>query len=386
MNKIIMSLLLLPILAGLNACSDGFPDEEMHFGIEDKVRPYAVIIEPPEAAPGDTVQVTLLAQTPHPDELDISWRVALDYSIGLYETDEVERNYRGIDVPFPETDADGFMTQTFQWVVPDSALLFSSDIPEILDDPAMVFLAEELMGPEAGSPPTKSAVNAWLGALTWDDMNDMSSQEREATWALADRFACQVRFRAVLRTGATVDVTRNLTIRYTNKLEGDNTNTNSLVRHLYVVAVEKQDAIMEDLYDENIPQLGYFFIGVYERQNDQVQVPYHADWTYFMVNRFTVQYYTPPFDPTLVVWESTINHWYYYRQDQPLSDHHFFVEEDGGDAEMNDLDGIVRIMPDGVGSIFRVVATVRDLRYEWITYNAVPGQVAEEGIVEFVAP
>ncbi len=386
MRNIRLGMLLLLVVVGVSACSDGFPDEEMHFGLEEKVRPYAIIIDPPEAAPGDTVLVTLLAQTSDPDELDISWRVAMDYSLGMYETDEIERQYHTLDVPLPQTDADGFLNQTFQWVVPDSAILNASDIPEVLDDPAMVYLAEELIGPEAGSPPTKSAVNAWLSALTMDDVNEMSSMEREATWALADRFAIQVRFRAALRTDAVVDVTRNLTVRYTNALEGPNTNENSRVRHLYVVAIEKANAPMEDLYNEQVPQSGYFFISVFDRINDSVQIPYHSDWTYYIINTFTIQGYTAPFDPTIEVWESILNHWYYYRQDQPLSEHHFFADEDGGDVEMYELDGTVRIMPDGVGSIFRVVAAVRDIRYEWVSYNAVPGQVVEEGTVEFEAP
>ncbi len=386
MKVILWGIVLLSAVAGLSACTDGFPDEQMHLGNEDKVRPFAVIIDPPDVAPGDTVQVSLLAQISDPDALDITWRVALDYSDGLYQADEIERNYRDIEVPFPVTDEDGFLKHTFQWVVPDSAILWASDIPEVLDDPAMVLLAEELIGPEAGSPPTKSAVNAWLNELTPQDFIDMSPLEQEATWALADRFAIQVRFRAALRTDRMVDVTRNLTIRYTRKFSGPNTNENEDIRHYFVVAVEKENAPVEDIYNEDIPQTGHFFISNANRISDLVQVPYHATWTYYMVSLYTVQSYFAPFDPGVEITEGTLDQWYYYRQDQPFSDHQFFVDEDGDGVEMFELDAVVRIMPDGAGSRFRVVASLRDHRLDWVSYNAAPGQVVEEGIVEFVAP
>jgi hypothetical protein len=383
-----LSYAIVVIIAGigLSGCADGFPDEEMHFGIEDKVRPYAVLIEPAEAAPGETVQVTLLARAPEPDELDITWRVALDFNRGLYETDEVERNYRDLEVALPVADEDGFLTQTFNWVVPDSALLVSSSLPEILEDPAMVLLAEGLIGPAAGSPPTKSAVDAWLKALTPADLEAMDPMQREATWALADRFACQVRFRTTLLTGRVIDVTRNLTIRHTRRLAGPNTNHNARVTQLTVAAVEKENATRDDLVDPAVPKTNYPFITDGNRVADRVQVPRNNQWTYYLRTEFVREEYSSPFDPTIMVTESSRYQWYYYRQDQPTSGHQFFVNEDGEEAEMWDLDEDARIMPAAVGSVFRIVASVRDSREDWVMYNAVPGSGVEEGIVEFVAP
>jgi hypothetical protein len=381
-----IAFLLMLALMALTGCEEGFPDEEMHFGIENKTRPYAVVVEPPEAAPGDTVLVTLKARTPDADELDITWRVAQDFNRGLYETDEVERNYLELDSPDPVTDADGFLDQSFNWVVPDDAFLISSALPEILDDPVMVVLAEELIGPDAGSPPTKIAVDAWLKALTPDLIEEMGFEERMATYALADRFAIQVRFRAALRSDLVVDVTRNLTIRHTGRLEGPNTNHNAEVYSFGVVALEKVDATTDDIDDLNVAQTWYPFIEGTVRVADQVSIAQHDGWTYYLLVNFYHEQYTSPFNPDLLLSELGNSRWYYYRQDNPFSDHQFYATDDGEEAEMWNLGREARIMPGGVGSTFRVVAAVRDERSEWVMYHAVPGGAVHEGIVVFAAP
>lgn len=387
MNKKSMILLALPGLLWLAGCGEGFPDEEMHLGLEQKTRPFTVVVDPPEAAPGQTVQVTLLARTPWPDELDITWRVALDYDLGLYEVDEVERNFRDLEAPLPEADEDGFLTQTFTWTVPDSVLLQTSALPDVLDDPVMVVLAEALLGPEASSPPTRAEVDAWLKSLAAADMAALSPEERQAVWALADRFACQVRLRAALRDDLVLDVTRNLTIRHTARLQGPNANTNARVRDFAVVALAKRDAPESDIGNSSVEQTLYRFLDQDgEMVADRVQVPLHENWTYYLTTDFDSQHYTSPFDPSLVLPEDGTHRWYYYRQDAPGSGHQFFVTEDGDEAQMWDLDERARIMPAGAGSVFRVVSVIRDARSEWVMYHAVPGTGFAEGVVEFVAP
>jgi len=381
-----IAFLLMFASVVLTGCGESFPDEEMHFGIENKTRPYAVVVEPPEAAPGDTVMVTLKARTPDPDELDITWRVAQDFDRGLYETDEVERNYLDLDAPLPLTDDDGFLNQSFQWIVPEDALLISSAIPEILDDPVMVILAEELIGPAAGSPPNKVAVDAWLKDLTPEQVDEMGFEEKMATFALADRFACQVRFRAELRSDIVVDVTRNLTIRHTGRLDGPNFNHNAQVLSFGVAALEKVDATTDDLLDESIDQTWYPFIEGGDRVAEQISIPRHGSWTYYLVVDFFHEQYTSPFDPELLLSELGSHRWYYYRQDDPTSEHQFFVTDDGEEAEMWNLGREARIMPGNAGSTFRIVSAVRDERSDWVMYHAVPGGAVQEGIVEFVAP
>ncbi len=377
-------LLLVP--TAFCGCGESFPDEEMHLGLENKTRPFTVIVDPPEAAPGQTVSITLLAHTPNPEDLDITWRVAQDFDRGLYETDEVERNYLVLDPPEFTTDEDGFLTHTFQWVVPDSALLLSSALPQILTDPVTVTLAEELIGQGAGNPPTKEAVDAWLKNITADEVAAQDPQTRQAIWALADRFACQVRFRAVLHSDLIVDVTRNLTIRQTSRLFGPNTNENAQISRLAVVALQKSDALEEDLEDPQVPQTWYYFYDRSEPIATKVEVPRYSDWTYFLVTGFFPEQYTSPFNLEMQLSEQGSYRWYYYRQDDPTSSHQFFAAEDGTEAEMWNLDHVARIIPAGVGSAFRFALAIRDERGEWVSFNGVPGGSEYEGIVEFVEP
>lgn len=377
-------LLLATLLVA--GCGDNFPDEEMHLGLEDKVRPYAIQLDRPDAAPGDPVVVTLLAQTPDPDELDVSWQVALDFDRGLYEADEVERRIVEIPAGLPTADADGFLTDDFTWNVPDSVLLWSSAIPEVLTDPATVALAEQLIGPAAGSPPRKSAVDAWLRALDAPDVQAMDPELREAVWALADRFACQVRLRATLRTDITVDVTRNLTVRHTRRLGGPNTNANARIVRFGVVALNKRDAERDDIDDPGVEQTLYEFVRDGVTLTDRVQVPVRSGWTYYAVAGFAGDEYTSPFDYAGILQETGEFRWYYYRQDAPRAGHHLFVKEDGEEAEMWDLDAEARMKPPGAGAVYRLVVVVRDERPEWRSYHAVPGSDVSTGIVEFVSP
>lgn len=379
--------LLLVAVGALSGCGDRFTDEEMHLGIEDKVRPYAVIVDPPEAAPGDTVQVTLHARAPHPADLDITWRVALDFDRGLYDVDEVERNFRALTAPPPSFDADGFLTQTFTWVVPDSALLYSSSIPDEIDDPALAGLTALLPGLGSGTTLRKTEVDAWLKARTADEVHWMDPDMQAATWAVADRFVCAVRFRATLRTAEVVDVTRNLTVRQTPRLGGPNANHNARIRPFELVAMQKKDAARSDIHNPDVAKTVYTFIDAQGRpQAASVEVPYHDSWTYYLRIDFYREDYASPWDPGNSLEETGTNRWYYFRRNAPADPQPFFVTDDGDDAEMWNLDEYVRLMPAGAGSTYRIVSVVRDYRNEWISFNVSPGTVLAEGLITYVAP
>jgi hypothetical protein len=381
----------LTILAGLLAgCGEGFPDEEMHLGLDDKVRPFAILVEPPEAAPGDSVRVTLLARAPHPSAIDISWQVALDFDRGLYEVDGVERNLRPLAAPEPVHDADGFLSQSFTWVVPDSASLLSSALPEVIDDPALAGIGTLLPGLGAGPTWRKDELDAWLKAQDPGTLAAMDPVARAAAWGLADRFACAVRFRATLRAAGSddvVDVTRNLTIRHTGRLEGPNTNRNTFVISLEVIGVARRDASPSDLADPDLASARWVLVdGGGHPLRGRVDVPLDPDWTYFARADFAAQPYTSPWDPTLVIEELGSFRWYYHRQDAPTSDHAFLLTDEGDDAEMWNLDELVRLAPDGPGSTFRLLLVARDTRREWTSFHAAPGAGVAEGVIAFMAP
>lgn len=381
----------LLVLAALCAgCGEGFPDEEMHLGLDDKVRPYAILVEPPEAAPGDSVRVTLLARAPDPSALDIAWQVALDYDRGLYEVDEVERNLRPLVAPEPVFDGDGFLSQSFTWVVPDSTQLYSSALPAVIDDPALAAYGALLPGLGAGPTWRKEEIDAWLKSQDVRTLAEMDPAGRAAAWALADRFACAVRFRATLRAdgaGDVVDVTRNLTIRHTGRLGGPNTNHNTYVVSFAVVAVQKRDASPSDLSDPRFAQRRYAFIEPPgQRVADRLQIPYDPDWTVFARADYAAEIFTSPWNPQLVLEEGATYRWYYHRQDAPTSDHAFLVTDDGGEAEMWNLDEVVRLAPPGPGSTYRLLLVARDGRREWEAFHAAPGTGVAEGVITFVQP
>jgi hypothetical protein len=364
------------VLALLAGCGDGFPDEEMHLGLEDKIRPYAVVCEPPEAAPGETVTVTLHYFAPRPAAVVPVWRVVLDYDQGLYEADERERRHVVLaGLPAPAADAQGFATQSFTYTVPDSVLLWSSGIPDQLTDEVMLALTQGL-----GLPPRKTDVAAYLAALTADDLAAMDPARLAATQRLADVFACQIRLRATLADGMAVDVTRNLTVRHSRRLGSANANANAEITRFAVGSVP--------IIDLDLDQLPAHAAEVtwYEFDADAVaHVPFDPNRTYFARVRFAPELYTSPYDLARNLEEQGSYHWFYFRLDAPGSGHHLLANDEGDDAEAWDLDEDVRLLPPGGESRFRLVAVVRDERIEWARYHGVPGQSVVAGEVVFAA-
>jgi len=379
MNKK-MLLALLPLLPlGLTACSDGFPDEEMHLGLEDKIRPYAVVLDPPEASPGEMVEVTLYAHVPESKTVDIQWQVALDYDNGLYETDEIERRLLPVGQD-AQTLVDGTMLrQRFSWTVPDSVARISSAIPDVLTDPVLVALAQLVIGPAAGDPPTRAGVEAWL--LAQDPAANLSEEEE----ALVDRFSCAVRFRATMETeDRTVDVTRNLTVRHSRRLNSSQVNANNTTNGRRVVALEEADAEPGDLEDASVRRHEYP-LGTASPALP-VTIPFHPDWTYFLVESYERQDYNAPFELGLIVSEEMEGRWYYYRHDEPTSPDVFLRNDEGDDPEMWELDDEILLAPAGPGTRYSLVSVIRDTRRDWAQYFLSPGASVYHSRIDFVTP
>jgi hypothetical protein len=318
--------LIAPLL--LAGCGDTYPDEEMHLGLEDKTRPFVVALDPPEVAPGETVTVTLRYHAPRPGEVSDRWRVALDYYSGPYEADEVERRYVELpDVPAPTADAQGFVTQTFQYTVPDSVLLWSTAIPEVITDEGLLYLIDALLGDQVSQPPLKTEVAAWLAALTPDDLAAMPAPERTATQRLADLFACSIRFRVTLDADMTVDVTRNLTVRHSSRLESANVNANAEITRFAIGAIPQADVDLGDLDEWEDRVEWYEFDGTSEQGLPEARVPNRSDRTYFVRVRFAPERYTSPFELERELEEQGEYMWYYYRLDAPGSGHRLYADE-----------------------------------------------------------
>jgi len=378
-------VLFMPLL--LTGCGDSYPDEEMHLGIEDKTRPYSITLDPPEVLPGETVTVTLEYHAARPGQVEESWRVALDYAFGPYEVDEVERRLVALDdVPAPVVDDQDFMTQTFEYTVPDSVILWSTGIPEVITDAGMLMLIDYLISDQVSDPPLKTEVDQWFRSLTDDDLAAMDPQELMAAQRLADLFACQVRFRVTLDANMTVDVTRNLTVRYSGKLASGNVNANAEITRFAVGMLDKVDIDVSDL-DEHEDDIVWFeFDGTSENGWPEARVPNHGNsHTYFIRVRFAPEEYTSPFELDRMLEEQGEYFWYYYRLDAPGSGHYLYADEEGEETEMFELDEDVRLLPPGGNSSYRLVSVVRDVRSEWQQYYATPGATVTVGEVVFEA-
>lgn len=379
-------LALLLAIAALAGCSDDFVSEEMLLGDENKLRPLAVVCEPAEVSPGDPVTVTFTYWDPHPDETSIDWKVALDFDEGLYGAAPTERNYLDLEAAgvttAPVNDGNGFMTQTFTWIVPTDVLSNTSAIPENLDQEPWLSLSQ-IVAP--GQVLTRQELDAALAAIDPLDLIWLTEEEKDPLLDLADLFACRVRFRAEMRGGITLDVTRNLTVRHSRRLGSWNVNENTELAKWILYAVPAPDVDFDDLDDYADELLSYPLTGI--EGEEPTEVPRHSDWTYYLSTDFVAQLYTSPFSGDEKFAEIGSYRWYSFRLDDGDRGHPLLRNDDGDEAEMWEMDKEARLVPPTGGeSEFRVYLCVRDERPEWSGSQGVPGAVLRSTEIRFVTP
>ena len=373
-----LSVMVVGTLAGtLTGCSDDFAGEEMRLGTEDKIRPLGVILDPPEAAPGETVEVTLHWYDPRPAATTVAWRVALEYDPGFYGVDPVERRFvdlpRAGELPVSTTDqGDGFFFQRFAFTVPDSVILWAPNLASLQDDDLIAELAAVM------TPWVDPSPNAWdefLGGLDADDLAAMDAGTAQVIRTMADLFAAQIRFRATLEHGATVEVTRNLTVRYSAALGSPNTNESPRIEDWSVVGIPGEDILWSERAQYG-DQLEWIPIAEGDVVSAEVTLAAQPEWTYYLVCESAPQRYTSPYPPAGELDELLSYRWFRFRADDPASEAPFFVRDDGDEADSFDLDEAVRIEPVmGNGPTrYRVCLVIRDERPEWARYQATPGQ------------
>ncbi len=378
--------LLLPGLLLAAACGEAFNDIEMHLGLEDKTRPLAILCEPPEAAPGDTVLVTLLLYTPDPAALSVDWRVALDYTVGPYGAEVIERRLVPLAPPAPVDEGEGFLSQQFRFVVPDSALLWASALSDPLDDPAMVALAAAQLPAGTPLPPAKATVAAYLAALTAADLAALPADRQAAVWGLADRFASRIRFRAAVASELYVEVTRSLTVRHSGRLGSPNANRNPDYEDFEILAIPHPDVAFADrlLYEDEL--LHFPFAS--GESLPALRVTQRADWTYYVTLAAQRQFYTSPYSGEQLFAEQSSYRWYYVAMDDPRDPYPLFRDDDGDATEMWTLDESVRLEPPPAAGErrYRLVCCLRDSRPEWEQYAATPGLTLVMGELTFAPP
>lgn len=202
-------MLLLSVL-----CTN-FPAPFENIVADQKIRPLAVVCDPPEAAPGDTVSVRLYYYDPPGDRPTIRWKLSLDYGTDL-RGGEFENHVVNLDsMMLPGSTPDSFRFQ-----VPDSVFFFSTQMSELVSNPKVNPLHY-----------TIAAVDSLLRVAAKAGVSIPQLID------LADYFSCKLKLRAQMRSAISVDVTMLLQIRYSNKLKSPDVNVNPAINWMGILKV-----------------------------------------------------------------------------------------------------------------------------------------------------
>jgi hypothetical protein len=237
-----------------------FPTPFENIVAGEKIRPFAVVCDPPEAAPGDTVSVRLYYYNPLGNAPSIHWNISLDYGVDLRGS-EFEKNVVNLDSMM----LFGSTPDTFRFRVPDSVLVHSTLISELVRNPSI-------------NPfhLTIDAADSMLRAAA------MSGASSPLLTALADNFSCKVKLRAQMRASISIDVTMLLRVRYSNKVHSPNVNKNPTLTWMGIIKVPT--AKFTDI--DSLATSGYTFQYLYNQAHpDSVRdtVTIDSGYRYFAV-------------------------------------------------------------------------------------------------------
>jgi len=227
-------------MAMLIGCAD-FPEKYENVIEGQKIRPFAIILEPPEAAPGDTVKVSLKMYDADKN-YTVDWELALKYQIDNYdalpqvsEIIDLEAGDRKIN-----PTADGL---EFSFVIPKGSqnpLSLSELTPELLRSVDEISSSEraelELLGiSDLDKGLKKKAVIELVEGLS-SIPNELSP--------IVDNLVALIQLKAkVTSTGFKLNITKNLSVRYSNQLgKGSylsNVNQNPRIDSLGIIRVHK---------------------------------------------------------------------------------------------------------------------------------------------------
>ncbi len=203
--------LLGDLFLAVISCTN-FPTPFENVVANQKTRPFAVVCDPPEAAPGDTVLVRLYYYDPSGDSPAIHWTISLDYGTDLrgnaFEKHVV--NLDGMMLP-------GSMPDSFRFRVPDSALFYSTQISEIANNPSI------------------NPLRLTIAAI--DSQLKTSEVSTPQMIALVDNFSCKLKLRAQMRSSLSLDVTMLLWVRYSSKFKSPDVNKNPSIAWMGIIKV-----------------------------------------------------------------------------------------------------------------------------------------------------
>lgn len=234
------TLLIAAPLCLLAGCAE-FPEKYENVIEDAKIRPFAIVLDPPEAAPGDTVRAALkmyAAGKPY----TVKWSLALKF--------QVKQSATGSAFPtateWIDLDTDGFDHQasvegsSLAFAIPTgnrNPLRLSGYIAEVIPE-SDLSEGERQRLPEIG-------IESFTGGIPRETLLAALESHPELPNGLAtlvDGFLAVVQIKAqVTSPGFVLDVTKTLTVRYSNRLAaGDlvsNVNANPRVDTIGIIHV-----------------------------------------------------------------------------------------------------------------------------------------------------
>ncbi len=365
-------LILLFVALALSRCAE-FPEVYENVIEGNKIRPFAIVIDPPEAAPGDTVRVELKLYDAE-KKYEVDWELGLKYQVnqgatssGFPTVTEIIDLETGDGKLNPSTDG-----LAFSVVIPKGSknpLELTDLSPEVLKIESDITDEEKEELRKLGMTSFENGLKKLdlIGAL--DSVNTISNKLSP----LVDGLVALVQVKAkVSSPGFKLDVTKNLTVRYSNRLESgsylSNVNRNPVIdsigfidvhaagiNHFSKIGSYKADTIFFSTLSESNPiAIHYDTLKV---------VPGHS---YFMIaaTRDAEQPYRSPAGETYK--EQLFYQWFYTHLDAPESDWEDLItlDNDGRPVDMPVVS--VKFPKASVGlKHFAIRATVGDDRPEW---------------------
>lgn len=364
--------LALVSFAFLAGCAE-FPEKYENVIDGEKIRPFAILVDPPEAAPGDTVKVELKLHDAGKD-YDLAWELALRYQLNL----------GAISSPFPNAseivDLEG---QGRKISASSDGLSFSVVIPSGDKNPvALTNLTPEIVRTEEDlSAEEKDAlrdlgITSFQGGLRKSDLVaalDSARTVPNALSPLVDALVGLVRFKAKLTSpGFKLDVTKALTIRYSNRVETgtylSNVNRNPVIDSIGIIRVNAKGLT----YFGEIA--GHETDTVFFRTHKEVDLdnpPYDTlkvlpDRSYFLIaqSEGSEQSYRSP--AGMEHKEQLFYQWFYSNLDKTGSDWKDLINLANDDRPSSYPVVPIRFPKKEVGlRHFSIKATVGDIRPEW---------------------
>lgn len=364
--------ILLSFALALAGCAE-FPEVYENVIEGKKIRPFAIVVDPPEAAPGDTVKVELKLY-------DAEKEYAVDWELGL----KYQMNQGATSSGFPSvTEIIDLETGNRKLNPAADGLSFSVVIPkgdqnplELTELSPAVLKSETDMTHDEKEELGKLGLASFEGGLKKRDLIgalDTVQSISNKLSPLVDGLVALVQVKAKVKSPRfTLDVTKNLTVRYSNRLQSgpylSNVNRNPVIdsigfidvhaagiNHFSKIGSHKADTIFFTTFSESHPaSIDY----------DTLKVnPGHS---YFLIaaTRDAEQPYRSPSGETHK--EQLFFQWFYTNLDAPSSDWENLITLDN-DGRPVDLPVVSVKFPKGSVGLkhFAIRATVGDDRPEW---------------------